>query len=422
MPLRKLTFANYRCFRDPQEIEFAPVTIVLGKNNSGKSVLTRLPLVISTGFDTDSTAPFDLERLGPDAVDSFRDLIFEQNVHGSIEIGVEVDGESRFSLGATVQYVDESRSAFVSDLTVDTPGTRLQASWDPELADDAAVYWVDQPGIPATPVGLRFRGLIPQLDGIPDEEPWADVLYDDGLRFGPVRYLGPFRDKPARQHRLPLGAPRGVGERGEGTFGVLADDQARGRGDLLQLVNRDLAAIFPEWRLKEIEAGPLWSTVLTRDGSTVSVNLADAGTGLAQVLPIIVQCGLDQLGGGGGRPPLQIIEEPEMHLHPSAHAELGDIYLETARRTGTHFLIETHSETLLLRLRRRIAEGTCPPEMVAVYVVEQNDGVSTARRVTIDELGNLDDAWPEGYFSQDYREVRDLLAAQLRRSEHATRD
>ncbi|GIF65229.1 hypothetical protein Ais01nite_32640 [Asanoa ishikariensis] len=419
MPLRKLTFANYRCFRDPQEIEFAPVTVVLGKNNSGKSVLTRLPVVISTGFDTDSTAPFDLERLGPDAVDSFRDLIFDQTVHGSIEIGIEVDGTSPFSLRATVQYVDESRSAFVSDLEIVTPATRLAASWDPDVADDTTVYRVHQPGVDGTVAGLALRGLVPQLDGVPDQESWADVLYDHGLRFGPVRYLGPFRDKPARQHRLPLGAPRGVGERGEGTFGVLADDQARGRGALLDIVNADLASIFPEWRLQEVEAGPLWSTVLTRQGSKVLVNLADAGTGLAQVLPIIVQCGLDRLSGSSGAPPLQIIEEPEMHLHPSAHADLADLYLRTAEQTGTQFLIETHSETLLLRLRRRIAEGKCPPETVAVYVVEQINGVSTARRVTIDELGNLDEAWPEGYFSQDYHEVRGLVAAQIGRAEHA---
>ncbi len=267
MPLRKLTFANYRCFRDPQEIELAPVTVVLGKNNSGKSVLTRLPLVISTGFDTDSTAPFDLERLGPDAVDSFRDLIFDQIVHGKFEVGVEVEGISPFSLRATIQYVDESRSAFVSDVDIDMPDTRLTASWDPDLADGPTVYQVTQPGFSSDAVGLKFRGLVPQIDGVPDQDAWGHVLFGELLRFVPVRYLGPFRDKPARQHRLPLGAPRGVGERGEGTFGVLADDQARGRGELLTMVNKDLTAIFPEWRLKEIEAGPLWSTVLTREGS-----------------------------------------------------------------------------------------------------------------------------------------------------------
>ncbi|MGC4856792.1 AAA family ATPase [Micromonospora sp. DT4] len=82
MPLRKIVLENYRCFRDRQDIELAPVTVVLGKNNSGKSVLTRAPLVIGTGFDTTSTAPLDLDRLVPQPVDGFPDLIFEQSPHG----------------------------------------------------------------------------------------------------------------------------------------------------------------------------------------------------------------------------------------------------------------------------------------------------------------------------------------------------
>jgi hypothetical protein len=50
MPLRKLAVPNYRCFRDRQQLEIFPVTVVLGKNNSHKSALVRTPLVFATGF------------------------------------------------------------------------------------------------------------------------------------------------------------------------------------------------------------------------------------------------------------------------------------------------------------------------------------------------------------------------------------
>jgi len=92
MPLSELVLENYRCFRDRQEVEFAPVTVVLGKNNSGKSVLTRAPLVIATGFDTTSSAPLDLDRLGPDAVDDFRELYFDHLTLRPVTIGLELDG------------------------------------------------------------------------------------------------------------------------------------------------------------------------------------------------------------------------------------------------------------------------------------------------------------------------------------------
>ncbi|SIR90376.1 DUF3696 domain-containing protein [Micromonospora avicenniae] len=419
MPLRKIVLENYRCFRDRQEIELAPVTVVLGKNNSGKSVLTRAPLVIATGFGTTSTAPLDLDRLEPQPVDGFADLVFEQSPHGRFFLGFEVDGPTPFSMDATVQLVDEERTAFVSDLRVALADQEFVLSWQPTMTDgyEGFQYQIQVSG--RTPVvrAVPFAGLRPSPAGIPELRLLAERR--NGLTLGPIRFLSAYRDRPERQHRLPLGVPRGIGEQGQGTLGILAHDQARNGGALLANVNERLAAIVPGWRIEEIEAGPLWSTVLTRSGSRVRVNLADTGTGLSQVLPILVQCALDELRGVDAPPALQIIEEPEMHLHPGAHAALADLYLSTARATGTRFLIETHSETLLLRLRRHIAEG-CPPEMVAVYVVEQHDGVSDVRQVGIDRLGNLDDDWPEGYFSQDYHEVRALAAAQLRQGGYAS--
>jgi predicted ATPase len=139
--------------------------------------------------------------------------------------------------------------------------------------------------------------------------------------------------------------------------------------------------------------------------------LADAGTGVAQELPILVQRVLDVLEHPSSST-LEIIEQPELHLHPAAHAALADLYLEAARNTGVRFLIETHSEALLLRLRRRIAEGSHSPESVAIYFVDQRDGASTVRRVRIDSSGQLD-YWPEGVFSEDYEEARALASAQL---------
>ncbi|WP_422773835.1 DUF3696 domain-containing protein [Plantactinospora sp. WMMC1484] len=443
MPLRKLVLENYRCFRDRQEIEFAPVTVVLGKNNSGKSVLTRAPLVIATGFGTSSTAPLDLDRLGPDAVDDFRELYHDHLTLRPITVGLELDGPARFGLAANLEYVESIRSAVISALDIGAYGTtvrlvstRLSGAGDREETPDIdgipvrpmppvrrgepQRYEIRVPGQEPVVRPVTFTGLLPQLTDVPELR-WLDTT-DFRPSPGPIRYLSPYRERVARQHRLPLGDPRQLGVQGEGMPGILADDVERAGGELIHLVNEKLAAIVPDWRIAEIQAGPLFSTVLTRRDSTVRVNLADAGTGLAQVLPTLVQCALDELHGVAGEQPLQIIEEPEMHLHPAAHAELADLYLNTAKTTDTRFLIETHSETLLLRLRRRIAEvdNGIDADMVRVYVVEQRDGASVVRRVDIDELGNLDEDWPEGYFSQDYHEVRHLAAAQAERMDHAS--
>ncbi|MFJ6199313.1 DUF3696 domain-containing protein [Micromonospora sp. NPDC092111] len=440
MPLSKIVLENYRCFRDRQEIELAPVTVVLGKNNSGKSVLTRAPLVIATGFDTASTAPLDLDRLGPDIVDDFRELFHDHLTGRPIKLGVTVESKARFALEAEIQYVDSINSAVVSSLDLLSPqlrammvSSRLVGAGRNETPDIDGIAVTPLPQIRRgeeleyeirrvgkSPVVHRvgFRGLVPDLTTVRG-------LRDLGgldLSLGPIRYLSPYRERVSRQHRLPLGSPTQLGVQGEGMPGILADDSKRAGGAVVARVNELLAAIVPGWRIAEIPAGPLWSTVLTRRGSEVRVNLADAGTGLVQVLPILVQCALDELRGEPEHAPLQIVEEPEMHLHPTAQAELADLYLNTALATKTRFLIETHSETLLLRLRRRIAEpdNRITSDMVKVYVVEQQDGASVVRHVDIDELGNLDDSWPDGYFSQDYEEVRKLAAAQMERLDDAS--
>jgi hypothetical protein len=90
------------------------VTVVLGKNNSGKSALVRAPLVFATGFGVSTAAPLDLERLEAEPVDAFTDLIFEGSAHGNIKVEFDVDGDRPFRLAATVQNVSETRDAFVS--------------------------------------------------------------------------------------------------------------------------------------------------------------------------------------------------------------------------------------------------------------------------------------------------------------------
>lgn len=434
MAIRRLILENYRSFRERQEIELAPVTVILGKNNSGKSALVRLPLLLDSGLRTDSSVPLDLDRLGADAVNDFRELYFDQLTRRPLTLGLDVDGHQPFRLEADLEYIDSTTAAIVARLQLSSPSFTGELVSSRMLIADNGTRDIDgfsedsgpRPFEPGEPLEyevrvpgqlvdphreiVEFRGLLPEWAGEQDFDP------------GPIRYLGPYREPVARQHRMPHGIPVDIGNRGQGLPALLAHDRERTGGRLLDQINERLASIVPGWRIDEVPAGPLRSTVLTRRGSKVRVNLADAGSGLAQVLPIIAQCAMDDLYEGVPRAPLQIIEEPELHLHPAAHADLADLYLATAQATGTRFLIETHSETLLLRLRLRVAEtaNKISPDTVAIYVVEQNDGESIVRRVHLDDLGNLDDSWPHGYFSQDYHEVRALAAAQRERRHRAS--
>ncbi|WP_432926155.1 DUF3696 domain-containing protein [Microbispora sp. CA-135349] len=438
MPLISFTVENYRCFAKPQKVELRPITVVLGRNNSGKSALVRTPLLLQAGIRTMSRSPFDLDQLGDEAPE-FRHLVHGGRPHGSIRLGLEFAGgptDAR-SVDVTVQNIDEWQDQVVRQLAVTSGSATTTLMWLDEYELDRAEQedkW-DEPHLyvartdllsdAAPPGDVVFHGLLPATpvnfgNGWNDDWDPEDLSADvEAIRadFDQVRYLGPYRDRPARVHRLP---PRlsslVVGADGEQALSLLAHDRLRRHGRVNQKLNELLTDHLPGWSLQvEDLVDDLYSVVLRSRETGLEVNLADAGTGVAQLLPILIQRAVDA-ANPPREPVLEIVEEPELHLHPSAHALVADGFLAATKASKVRFLIETHSETFLLRLRRRVAEGIVDPEDIAIYFVENNGGAASARRIRLDGLGNLD-YWPRGVFAEDFEETRALAAAQAERTD-----
>lgn len=411
MPLLRMAVENYRSFRDRQEIELRPITIILGKNNSGKSALTRLPLILEIGIRTSSTFPLDVDRIGDDPPE-YLDLVHGRNVHRPLrlEMTAQNENEDTVDIKATIQNVDERKTQFVSDLQIRHVNWQARFTWVPQGGDDAyEVSWGDEP---PEARAISFRGLLPRPE-TSFELFKATTCAQDGI--GSICYLGPYRQRPSRLTRLPSRTAVDVGVEGEYALGMLVNDHVRGGRVLIDRVNELLGDSLMGWRLEVEPQGPVYAVNLRSTMSPdLTVNLLDSGTGVAQVLPLLVQRAQD-MTTQPRTGTLQVVEEPELHLHPAFHALLADLFI-AATTQHRRFLIETHSETLLLRLRRRVAEKQIGPDDVAVYFVDQEDGVSRARRIHVDELGNLD-YWPLGVFSEDFEETKKLAEAQFR-SEH----
>lgn len=130
------------------------------------------------------------------------------------------------------------------------------------------------------------------------------------------------------------------------------------------------------------------------------------GTGISQVLPIVVAANYDNVG-------LVSIEQPELHIHPRFQVELADIFLKAIDKHS--FLIETHSEHLVLRLLRRIRQNTdnelpdgytsIKDEDVSVTYLEPSDKGVITKRIRIDQDGEFIDRWPNGFFVERREEL-----------------
>lgn len=138
------------------------------------------------------------------------------------------------------------------------------------------------------------------------------------------------------------------------------------------------------------------------------LDFSEVGSGISYVMPILAS-----LHGAK----ISWIAQPELHLHPAAQCEMGDVFLRAFNR-GHYSVIETHSEHVLLRILRRIRETTkgakidedlkCPPEAVSVlYFDPQNDGSTIVQQLRVSRLGDFKDRWPNGFFEERARELFD---------------
>lgn len=420
--LTALSFENYKAFRAREHIELRPLTVFIGRNSSGKSSVARLPILLGRSLVPKPRAPLVFDGDDVDFGASFRDVVHNRNERLPIGVGVEwIDAKGMtHSLDVKVQFFseDDVRMQVVTHFTLVVGGTTI-ASWDWNGNGDpkGGLEYIDKLR-PEMPVRALFRGFYPF--NVPswyrgmEELLRVEVAVTSLMTLGEVLlsavYLGPFRKVPEREYRFPEGHVYEVGAHGALAPQALVSDAVRGGRVIVDDVGRWYQKHLGGFSLDVNLVGSGASLVLrhpTEPG--VDVNLLDTGVGLNQVLPVIVQRHLAAQGHGA---PLEIIEQPELHLHPGAHGDLADLYVESILKNESRFLVETHSDNFVLRLRRRIAEGRLPTDDFALYWVDDDLAASPKiRRIRIDDRGEVD-FWPHGVFTEGLGEVRAIRAAQ----------
>jgi predicted ATPase len=132
-----------------------------------------------------------------------------------------------------------------------------------------------------------------------------------------------------------------------------------------------------------------------------------------QALPLVVRANV------ADRPDsIIVLEQPELHLHPAAHGDLAELFAKSAKENNQTFIIETHSENIILRLRKLIVEndfGFTKDDLIIYWIEDAELKGKELREITVDEKGVLSD-WPEGVFNEGMREILEMQKA-LRRKE-----
>jgi hypothetical protein len=230
-----------------------------------------------------------------------------------------------------------------------------------------------------------------------------------------VHYLGPFRSYTPREVLFGTPLDDDWDAAGGSAWHLLASDAqvqaavARWIGDEDRMRRPYvLAPDDPRWgRLPKLPTRSGGNPILVDLQGEKAVTHRDIGVGLSQVIPVLsLAYGLKEY--------LLAIEQPELHLHPSLQAHLGDVFIESALGSNRNtLLLETHSEQLIRRIMRRMRDTVkgrsdgrpdVRPSDVSVVFVHPNDSGSVVGALELDDDGELLSAWPGGFFEESFNE------------------
>ncbi|MDW8233848.1 MAG: AAA family ATPase [Roseiflexaceae bacterium] len=492
---------NFMGFEDSDWIELRPITLLFGRNSSGKSALIRALLLLRQSLESDpgSGALLFVKDDGYDFGD-YAELVKDHDTTKDMSFWFKIEFQRRSDAQGEDMYLNlalESINDFIIPASVpvderpDTQTLTVRLIIGQNTAGSTELKGLDildqngkivlradkpengDPGVWTVATDLfelsnpessfpevwrsieifSQRGFLPWIrpleniyrqieedafrkigEGVttPDEVRFFGEDFQNvwtilrGIRTSlsafleKIDYIGPLRASPRRFFYV-MGQRAASPERGRNFVRNLVQADA----ETLESINTWLRAAGMPYRL---ELQPLddrkrlyelrLQELSGEQGRHFSANISEVGFGVTQMLPIITQAVLAQPGD------TLIIEQPELHLHPRAQAELTDLFIAMSRR-GLRFLIETHSEHMLLRVRRRIAETTAgmisdgalthaKPDRLQAYFIDRLEDGSTAEPIIIDSQGKMSNPPGfRGFFADDLQELASLNLAIL---------
>ena len=429
-----ITLENFRCFRENQTARLAPLTLLVGENSTGKTSFLALVraiwnLAYRHRIPDFKEEPYDLGSFdeiahhrggkGGEAKDFRAEFIAngEYWEYPTFRVGFTFEKSAtspvpvrRFIAGRNTWIDQHYRTGDKHSIRVGTSngtwGIRISKDISiPHLVDDDAtipIYYFLLLRDITSECGLA-KDFVPENNSPPvsheDIQRVSDLAdLDLSLQMDPPFSSAPVRSKPRRTYDPSRPTPD---PEGDYVPMYLADAFSRNKtvwNDLKKGLEDfgQAAGLFDEISIRQFgKSGsePFQIQVRRFDGRRRGPqrNLIDVGYGVSQVLPVITELLRPD------PPPLFLLQQPEVHLHPSAQAALGSLFCQVASR-DRQLIVETHSDHLLDRVRMEVRDGgtNLKPEDVSILYFERGDLDVNIHSIRIDEMGNILDA-PDSY-------------------------
>lgn len=358
----KIRFKNFKLFKNWQELEIKPITVLIGKNNTGKSAILKLPTIISESLKGEISEPISLNskiNVGK----KYEELFYNKEILADT-IDFEIS-DGKEILNISIKGNNRGDNVEIKNYTLNGEEIKITKS---------------------------------NVKGFKHSKVKSLKLAFD--------YIDAFREFPKAGYITDInGKIDSIGISGLNAFKLLAQYRKE-NNPLISLISKWFDTNFEGWKIeiKEIAASIEGFDFVLSNNKIKNINILNTGSGIRQVLPLIVRSYMpvdDET--------LIIIEEPESHLHPAAHGNLAQRFVDSfLENDNKRYLIETHSKNFILRLQALIADPKVrfSNKDIAVYYVDykEDEQLSILERLEIDENGEFT-KWPEEIFNESYREL-----------------
>ncbi len=435
----RIQLTNFRCFADTPPLEVLPVTFLVGENSAGKTTFLAAVRMLLESFTLSSGSPFNRDPYylgGFDQIAHYRGGRPGRAKSFSLQVQLPASGQRpaalhKFTFVRGSPQPELSKYEFASAdvsaeinvvgekpiLTVKKDGTEIATVFSSEGMPPSALvrkdlsfirYIFDDIGYRPTPHHAEKEDQ--QTKETLETFSQLHTLFRQSMRFF---NRGVFASAPVRTQPLRTYTPSEVAASSEGSHVPL--EMARQKTSAPQewkSVHEKLAAfgknsgLFDDIDIRllgKLDGDPFQVLVRTKGPP---VNLIDVGYGVSQALPIIYQ--LEQQTREHDA---FLLQQPEIHLHPRAQAALGSLIARlSARRKQTLYMVETHSDYLIDRVRMEIANGNLDHRQVTIIFFERSEHDVITYNIYLSNKGEILSAPPtfRSFFLEEHSRLLGL--------------
>ena len=416
--LKELKLSNFRLFDDQVTIRFRPITVLIGKNNSGKSSIIKFLHMLKQSLNRESPHFFNTKNTQLGDFESLKNcLTKKENLF--FELTTEIRrSELLFALKQkqyAKKYLRDNQEIKDTELytkaTVETSYKDIKKTINHEVS---LLYKnTIQPIVGGRKDESHFLSFEKELKEIPEDD-WAEkkIKKDciksvhDNIRS--LYHLLPVRGN--EENIIVSQEPPVINVNKDGKYTLphllkMQENNTSAYDFILSHIQKVLDVEKINFTDKSESVAKCFAKYKTTGAEVLIQNL---GFGVSQCLPIFVQ------GALMPRFSSLMVEQPEAQLHPTAQLALGSFFADLWKEQKTGSIIETHSDNILLRLRRLVAKGELTPQDVSVAFCDfdTDKGQVVVKNLDIENDGSMEAGLPMEFFGENVKEVLKIGAGE----------